>query len=125
MAARGRDLPPWVHSSMGHITLLLHADMASFRSLTTRSMPAAQQRTPAPAHPSASYAKVATLAQQDMSSLDDMWDPQEVCSQVILFRWGWGDQIHSCHGRGCCIRCASKPHMPHVQACCCVKRLRI
>ncbi|EFN57432.1 hypothetical protein CHLNCDRAFT_50963 [Chlorella variabilis] len=31
-----------------------------------------------------SYAKVATLAQQDMSSLDDMWDPQEVCSQVIL-----------------------------------------
>lgn len=31
-----------------------------------------------------SYAKVATLAQQDMSSLDEMWDPQDASSQAIL-----------------------------------------
>ena len=31
-----------------------------------------------------SYAKVATLAQQDMSSLDDMWEPQEASSQAIV-----------------------------------------
>ena len=31
-----------------------------------------------------SYAKIATLAQQDLSSLDDMWDPQDACSQAIL-----------------------------------------
>ncbi|KAL4445781.1 hypothetical protein ABPG77_008980 [Micractinium sp. CCAP 211/92] len=31
-----------------------------------------------------SYAKVATLAAQDMSVLDEMWDPQDECSQAIL-----------------------------------------
>ncbi|KAL4425833.1 hypothetical protein ABPG75_009849 [Micractinium tetrahymenae] len=31
-----------------------------------------------------SYAKVATLAAQDMSALDEMWDPQDECSQAIL-----------------------------------------
>ncbi|KAL4859856.1 hypothetical protein ACK3TF_000122 [Chlorella vulgaris] len=31
-----------------------------------------------------SYVKVATLAHHDLSSLDDMWDLQDACSQVIL-----------------------------------------
>lgn len=31
-----------------------------------------------------SYAKLAALAAQDMSALDEMWDPQDECSQAIL-----------------------------------------
>ena len=31
-----------------------------------------------------SYAKIATLAQQDLCGLEEMWDPQDLCSHVIM-----------------------------------------
>ena len=94
-----------------------------------------------------SYAKIGTLAQQDMSSLDDMWDPADPCSHAIL-SGGWV----GCVGKldllrdkldllsdGFCLACAAwhppitSPQSHHQsllassppwQACCCARLWR-